>query len=350
MSDVRWYTVPDTTPPIKLAAPEGADAPRYKKEIVRAGMYTHPDFPDGLDFRLDTLARWVREFGERQELGHEPRLYLGHWAGTFGACGFVEKLYLEGNSLYAEISVTDPEVAAQVDAGHYRHTSPGIGTIEDSATGRRWEFTIIEISLVAEPHLRQQGPFIRLEAAKATENEEKGADMDLKLENERLRDRIAELEAAEGVKEWEAKLAAANADTEKVKAEVKKRDERIAELEKAQLEAKIESKLAELKAGHKMTAAEAEKAKGDLIELAAVKVELMDNYLAPYEARKPAPVAGQTSLNQNTGGDKVEQAVELAAKRAGVDVDEYRAKLGDRAEKSAWFMAYPGEPFPEGGE
>jgi hypothetical protein len=140
----------------------GAGHPRrYRKEIARVGDYEHPDGP--LSFDAERLRRWRDAFDEAAATGVRIPVPLGHQTEPTANAGWVADLELspEGDRLYAVLEITRPEVAELIDNGSIRYTSLALGPLADDG-GRFWEEALLEVSLVTEPHVRKQEPFVTL--------------------------------------------------------------------------------------------------------------------------------------------------------------------------------------------
>jgi hypothetical protein len=174
-----------------LPPDDGDGPPRFRKEIARAGTFQHPD--GELEFTPERLAAWVDVFDKARQAGIQIPVPLNHGAEPTDNAGWVEDLELsdDGERLYAVLVITRPEVADLVRGGTIRHTSLALGPLADDS-GNYWEDAILEVSLVTEPHIRRQEPFVTLTgvrelavelAASRRKNRELSRDMDA----ERLR-------------------------------------------------------------------------------------------------------------------------------------------------------------------
>lgn len=179
-------TGPFTPLPGDVETPGGR---RYRKEVARVGDFEHPDGP--LSFDAERLRRWVQAFAEARDSGVRVPVPLAHSAEPTANAGWVEELELTGGSLHAVLLITRPDIAELIDNGTIRFTSLALGPLADDA-GRFWEEAVLEISLVNEPHLRRQGPFITLSG----DREAVRALATARRENEKLRRELAARETA----------------------------------------------------------------------------------------------------------------------------------------------------------
>jgi hypothetical protein len=148
--------------PFDPLPPDGEqNPPRFRKEIARVGSFAHPD--GELEFTPERLAAWVTVFRKAREAGIQIPVPLNHGAEPTDNAGWVEDLELseDGERLYAVLVITRPEVAELIRGGTIRHTSLALGPLADDS-GNYWEDAVLEVSLVTEPHIRRQEPFVTL--------------------------------------------------------------------------------------------------------------------------------------------------------------------------------------------
>jgi|GEM_PF-3379038 len=164
-SPLRWSPGSPTSPSVAANPTAAAPARKFRKEIARVGSYAHPD--GELEFTPERLASWVASFEAAKAAGVELPVPLGHDPDPAANAGWVESLELspEGDKLYAVLVITRPDVAALVENGTIRHTSLALGPLADDS-GNFWEEAILEISLVNDPHVRRQEPFVLLAGAR----------------------------------------------------------------------------------------------------------------------------------------------------------------------------------------
>lgn len=181
--------------PFDPLPPDGEEAPRFRKEIARAGTFQHPD--GELEFTPERLAAWVGVFEKARLAGIQIPVPLNHGPEPTDNAGWVEGLELseDGERLYAVLVITRPEVADLIRGGTIRHTSLALGPLADDA-GNYWEDAVLEVSLVTEPHIRRQEPFVTLTgvrelAVELAASRSKNHELSRHLDAERLR-RLAE--------------------------------------------------------------------------------------------------------------------------------------------------------------
>lgn len=154
-----------TSPSVAVNPTAAVPARKFRKEIARVGSYSHPD--GELAFTAERLAGWVASFEAAKSSGVELPVPLGHDPDPAANAGWVESLELSpaGDKLYAVLVITRPDVAALVENQTIKHTSLALGPLADDS-GNFWEEAILEVSLVSDPHVRRQEPFVRLAGAR----------------------------------------------------------------------------------------------------------------------------------------------------------------------------------------
>jgi hypothetical protein len=161
--------MPEKNPfdPLPTEGDNGTEAPgrRFCKEVARVGTFKHPD--GELTFTPERLAAWVEVFEKAREAGIQIPVPLNHGPEPTDNAGWVEDLELsdDGERLYAILVVTRSDVAELIEDGTIRHTSLALGPLADDS-GDYWEEAVLEVSLVTEPHIRRQEPFVTLTGAR----------------------------------------------------------------------------------------------------------------------------------------------------------------------------------------
>ncbi|HDR06602.1 MAG TPA: hypothetical protein ENN88_03120, partial [Candidatus Coatesbacteria bacterium] len=177
--------------PAPVADGERPAGRRFCKEIARVGAFAHPD--GELAFTPERLAAWLEAFRQARQAGIQIPVPLNHGAEPTDNAGWVEELELsdDGERLFAVLVITRPEVAELIESGTIRHTSLALGPLADDA-GRYWEEAILEVSLVTEPHIRRQGPFVNLTgvrelAVELAASRRRNVELSRSLDRERFR-------------------------------------------------------------------------------------------------------------------------------------------------------------------
>ncbi|MGQ9707108.1 MAG: hypothetical protein ACUVWP_08975 [bacterium] len=133
---------------------------RFVKHLIDVGVYPYPTSSEK-DFIVDRsrLEGWVRAFRESGAMVYIP---LRHSKNPKDNTGWVEDIFIDGDSLYALINITDPVVAEKIKEGSIIHTSLGIEFNFTDDNGRTYPEIIRHIALTLDPHISKQKPFIEL--------------------------------------------------------------------------------------------------------------------------------------------------------------------------------------------
>ncbi len=333
----------------------------YEKEIVKAGTYTYWD--GELDFNPDRLRSWVKNFAEMVAAGIELRVYWDHDnLDSRKAVGDIEDLYYDEETeiLMARLRIQDDEAIEKIDKELIRHTSPAIGGFADDK-GQQWPEAVVEISLVSDPHLRDQGPFIALSAKTKNEGDDvpdnETMRLELKAANEQIEKLKGDIKNSGEVKGLEVKLSTAEGKVTTVEEERDELKTTVETLKEEQFKAKVENKIVELKAANKLTQAEETDVR-EALTLAGENERAFELAHKPFSDRKSAPTspsvhAGDTAPTGDEADLKL-AAVTEAARLDNLSPEDYTTKLsaaGHDPERIAWATVHKdGTPFPDGGE
>ena len=133
---------------------------RFVKHLIDVGVYSYPGDPVK-DFIVDKsrLEGWVRAFHESDTKVWIP---LRHSKDPKDNAGWVEDIFIDGDSLFAVMNITDPQVAEKIRQGSIVHTSLGIEFNFTDDNGNTYPEIIRHIALTLDPHISKQKPFIEL--------------------------------------------------------------------------------------------------------------------------------------------------------------------------------------------
>ncbi|MCP4231271.1 MAG: hypothetical protein GY771_14135 [bacterium] len=130
---------------------------RFRKEVIRAGTYYHPDAPQGtLDVTTERMQMWADNFAEA---GVKVWVPYRHSKDPKENTGWVEDITVEGDRLFATLNITDAAAAEMLRDGTIQDVSIGIEFDFVDDRGRRFAEVIRHIALTVDPHIREQGPF-----------------------------------------------------------------------------------------------------------------------------------------------------------------------------------------------
>jgi len=95
----------------------GGGLARFKKELIKVGNYIKESTGQKIDVALDTLKHWVREFDRWTAAGNRLPIPLGHERANQPEAnrGWVTSMFIEGNSLYGVLELSDESLAKTTD-------------------------------------------------------------------------------------------------------------------------------------------------------------------------------------------------------------------------------------------
>ena len=104
-----------TDPAVRMEFGEGLA--RFKKELIKVGNYIKESTGQKIDVALDTLKHWVREFDRWTAAGNRLPIPLGHERANQPEAnrGWVTSMFIEGNSLYGILELSDESLAKTTD-------------------------------------------------------------------------------------------------------------------------------------------------------------------------------------------------------------------------------------------
>ena len=130
---------------------------RFRKEVIRAGTYYHPDAPQGtLEVTAERMQMWADNFAEA---GVKVWVPYRHSKNPKENTGWVEDMTVEDDKLFATLNVTDAAAAEMLRDGTIQDVSIGIEFDFVDDHGRHFAEVIRHIALTVDPHIREQGPF-----------------------------------------------------------------------------------------------------------------------------------------------------------------------------------------------
>jgi hypothetical protein len=144
-----------------------ASAPRFKKEVLRAGKWVHPGTGEALEFDLLLLERLAQDTNRWIALGHKVHFPAGpdcHEEDARDATknlGYWSNFRVEDERLVADVSVLDPDAAGKIGKT-IQDVSPEIRWPARSATGEILEAAIFHVAATPIPAIPGQENFERL--------------------------------------------------------------------------------------------------------------------------------------------------------------------------------------------
>ena len=113
--DTKHILCLQTDPAVRMEFGEGLA--RFKKELIKVGNYIKESTGQKIDVALDTLKHWVREFDRWTAAGNRLPIPLGHERANQPEAnrGWVTSMFIEGNSLYGILELSDESLAKTTD-------------------------------------------------------------------------------------------------------------------------------------------------------------------------------------------------------------------------------------------
>jgi hypothetical protein len=142
-------------------------APRFKKDVLRAGRWVHPGTGEALEFDLPLLERLAQDTNRWIALGHKVHFPAGpdcHEEDARDATknlGYWSNFRVEDARLVADVSVLDPEAEKKIGKT-IQDVSPEIRWPARSATGETLKAAIFHVAATPIPAIPGQENFERL--------------------------------------------------------------------------------------------------------------------------------------------------------------------------------------------
>jgi len=162
-----WLFAADTQPAVAV---DDSNAPlprkRFKKDIMRVGVYTHPIEGWTIDVTTERMDRWIANFKAMRKAGIDVEVCVDHDLSAEAVRGYVVDMFREGDTLYAThemIGEKGIELAQTV-----RNVSFCLDTDYHDSEGRAYGEAITHCAIVQQPVIPRQGEFEPLAASKKT--------------------------------------------------------------------------------------------------------------------------------------------------------------------------------------
>ena len=166
---------------------------RFKKEVLRVGMWIHPVTGELLDFSRDFLSKLVLATKRWIELGNKVWFPAGHSSDPRDNLGFWSEFALEGDRVLGVLEVPDEDAASKIGKT-IQDVSAAIWWDARASTGEVFEAVLEHVCGTPCPVIPGQSNFVRL-AREARVEEKNVAEKSAKGEENRK----TELAADEGI-------------------------------------------------------------------------------------------------------------------------------------------------------
>jgi len=139
---------------------------RFKKELVKVGHYVKESAKQEINITLSMLNHWVKEFDRWIANGNKVPIPLGHereYEPEFNR-GWVTSMYVEGNSLFGILELSDPELAKTTDV------SIAVPKTFTDGKGVKYNQPIVHVALTIVPVVGGLTNFVKLSLSKGEHN------------------------------------------------------------------------------------------------------------------------------------------------------------------------------------
>jgi len=156
-----------TMPAVSLATEyTPKDLVRYRKELIKVGRYVQDAASPAFEVTLDMLHHWAATFRKWVQNGNKVSIPPGHDKANRPEenQGWVENMFVEGNSLFGILRLLNPELALVTDVS--------IGVPAEVIDGRGHKYTspIEHVSLTTRPVVTGLKGFKKLSLSLSKEN------------------------------------------------------------------------------------------------------------------------------------------------------------------------------------
>lgn len=159
---IAWHAqvVPVTFARVSRSTPLVALGPRvFRKELLRVGVWSHPDAPDGrLEITRSMFDKIRENFSAR--VRDDVPVPLGHSLDALENAGHVVGLEAEGDRLFGLIEFKDEGVAEDVAAGKITGGSALLNLNHvDMESGKEHGPTLVHWALTNAPYIKGLAPY-----------------------------------------------------------------------------------------------------------------------------------------------------------------------------------------------
>lgn len=144
----------------KWVKKEKTNAKRYVKDIISPGTYYGTFYNDPekeWTVAVEDFNRWIENTERTEQKVWIP--YGNHTCDPSDNAGWVEKFYIENDTLWAVINVTDPEAIHSIDTKKVKEVSIGMDLERVNSEGKAEE-VITHVAIVLDPVVTGQDGFI----------------------------------------------------------------------------------------------------------------------------------------------------------------------------------------------
>ena len=163
---------PQTAFRLETTPADNNGTPVVVKDILRVGRRTVWDAAakrhTQIEFTPETLSKLASNFARMSANGNRVGLIWEHDGGAQNRAGYVDSVYVQGDTLYARCSIDERryQLAFGSQSGEttMHETSPEITWTFTDGNGETYSPAITHLAICLNPVMTKQGPFVRLSA------------------------------------------------------------------------------------------------------------------------------------------------------------------------------------------
>lgn len=140
----------------------GQPTKRYKKDLVRVGDYYKASTDQSFKFTAERLEQFASTFSRMKAAGVKVPVPVGHTNDPEANRGYVEDMYVDGDTLYATIELIGEEAIAL--SGRVEVSIYAVPELVDGK-GNTYNNVIEHVALVTNPVIPDQDGFVPIAAS-----------------------------------------------------------------------------------------------------------------------------------------------------------------------------------------
>lgn len=141
----------------------GQPVQRFRKDIISVGEWVHPNTGEKISVTRERLARFAATFAAMKAAGVRVPVPSDHTESAEKNRGWVEDMWVEGDRLYAELSLIGDDAIREASRNHVSIFL--MGKLTDGK-GNEYDDAIAHVALTPTPVISGQDGFIALSAGR----------------------------------------------------------------------------------------------------------------------------------------------------------------------------------------
>ncbi len=142
----------------------GVKEMKYRKDIVKTGIITHPETGEPIEFTEDYFLEVVENTRKKN---HRPFIPFRHSKNPRDNTGFIESFEVKDGILYGVFNIDDDIGKEYIDKGKIQEVSAGLEGYKLDGNKISGGY-INHVCLTVDPLQKGQGPFIQMETGSNT--------------------------------------------------------------------------------------------------------------------------------------------------------------------------------------